>query len=106
MRCVAAFGSALEFRVPEGGMALWARADSAIDVAAWMQAGEREGVRFASAQPYDFHLRDCAFLRLGFSYHDEAELDEAARRMARAWISLRAARVAVTSTERGAARAA
>jgi GntR family transcriptional regulator/MocR family aminotransferase len=99
-------GGALEFRVPEGGLALWARADPAIDVTGWIQAGEREGVRFASAQPYDFHLRERAFLRLGFSYHDEAELDEAARRMARAWTSLRSARVAVTTSERGAARAA
>jgi len=99
-------GGALEFRVPEGGLAVWTRADPAIDVAAWMQAGEREGVRFASAQPYDFHLRERAFMRLGFGYHDEAELDEAARRMARALASSRPARVAVTTSERGAARAA
>ena len=98
---------------------LAARSNSVFPKAAWrygrastmrstsprgMQAGEREGVRFVSARPLRFPQRECAFLRLGFSYHDEAELDEAARRMARAWISLRAARVAVTSTERGAAR--
>jgi GntR family transcriptional regulator/MocR family aminotransferase len=77
-------GSALDFRVPPGGTALWARADDAIDVVAWIEAGEREGVRFASARAYDFAQCDERFMRLGFSYHDEAELDEAVRRMARA----------------------
>jgi DNA-binding transcriptional MocR family regulator len=32
----------------------------------------------------DFAGRDLLFLRLGFTYHDEEELAEAARRMARA----------------------
>jgi GntR family transcriptional regulator/MocR family aminotransferase len=77
-------GGALEFRVPPGGTALWARADEAIGMSAWIEAGEREGVRFASARAYDFAQREEKFMRLGFSYHDEAELDEAARRMARA----------------------
>jgi GntR family transcriptional regulator/MocR family aminotransferase len=77
-------GGALEFRVPPGGTALWARADEVIGMSAWIEAGEREGVRFASARAYDFAQREEKFMRLGFSYHDEAELDEAARRMARA----------------------
>ena len=76
-------GGALEFRVPEGGMAIWARADASIDVDAWVAEGERAGVRFASARSYDIEQRESQFMRLGFSYHDEAELDEAARRMAR-----------------------
>ncbi|MGH8163448.1 MAG: hypothetical protein ACREP1_03835, partial [Rhodanobacteraceae bacterium] len=33
------------------------------------------------------------FLRLGFSYHDSAELDEAVRRMARALIRTRSSKV-------------
>jgi len=77
-------GHAIDFRVPDGGMALWVHVDDAIDVAAWVQAGERDGVRFASAQACDFFQREQAFVRLGFSYHDEAELDEAVQRMARA----------------------
>jgi GntR family transcriptional regulator/MocR family aminotransferase len=83
-------GGALEFRVPDGGMALWARADASIDVDAWVAAGERAGVRFASARPYDVEDRERRFMRLGFSYHDEAELDEATRRMARSLGTLRA----------------
>jgi hypothetical protein len=47
------FADALEFRVPEGGMALWLRADESINVADWVQAGEREGVSFDGGQCYD-----------------------------------------------------
>jgi GntR family transcriptional regulator/MocR family aminotransferase len=89
-------GGALDFHVPEGGMALWARADDAIDVDAWVEEGERAGVRFASARPYDLQQRERQFLRLGFSYHDEAELDEATRRMASALAATR--RKATTNT--------
>jgi len=100
-------GGALEFRVPAGGMALWARADDAIDVAAWSAAGEREGVRFVCAQSYDFEQRDQRFLRLGFSYHDAAELDEAVRRMAKSLASLRASRpTRASAAPSGSARAA
>jgi GntR family transcriptional regulator/MocR family aminotransferase len=99
-------GGALDFRVPDGGMALWARADDAIDVAAWSLAGEREGVRFVSAQAYDFEQRDAAHLRLGFSYHDAAELDEAVRRMARALASLGSTRSRATVASARSARAA
>ena len=82
-------GSALDFRLPEGGMALWARADPGIDVPAWSDAGERAGVHFQGARAYDYFGREQPFLRLGFSYHDEAELDEAVQRMARALATLR-----------------
>jgi len=77
-------GTALTFRVPDGGMALWARADDAIDLPGWERAGEREGVFFHNARPYDFGQREQPFMRLAFSCLDEAELGEAVRRMARA----------------------
>ena len=77
-------GSALEFRVPEGGMALWARADDDIDVPEWSRGGEREGVVFSDARRFDFRQRAQPFIRLAFTYHDEAELEEAVRRMKRA----------------------
>ena len=77
-------GSALQFEVPDGGMAIWARADDAIDVSAWARAGEREGVMFSGSRDYDFFHRPQPFLRLGFTYHDESELQEAVRRMSRA----------------------
>jgi len=85
-------GGALSFRLPEGGMALWARADEGINVPAWTAAGQREGVLFQDARGYDFFNREQPFMRLGFSYHDESELREAAARMARALSSTRALR--------------
>jgi len=77
-------GDALQFRVPEGGMALWARVASGIDIAGWARAGEKLGVFFRGAGMFDFFERPRPFLRLGFTYHNEAELAEAASRMARA----------------------
>jgi GntR family transcriptional regulator/MocR family aminotransferase len=90
-------GGALSFRVPEGGMALWARADDGIDLAGWQRAGERENVLFHSAQRYDLLQREQPFMRLAFSYLDEAELTEAARRMARALTRARTTQLAVTA---------
>ncbi len=77
-------GDAVRFRSPEGGPGLWATADEGIDVARWSRDAEREGVRFFDAARYDIRQRPGPHLRLGFSYHDAAELDEAVRRMARA----------------------
>ena len=87
-------GSALHFDVPEGGMALWARADAAIDMAAWEGAGTREGVLFHNAKPYHFGQREQRCMRLAFSSLDEAELSEAVRRMARALTRARTALLA------------
>jgi GntR family transcriptional regulator/MocR family aminotransferase len=77
-------GSALAFRIPDGGMAIWAQADETIDLAGWQHAGEREGVLFTTAQAYDLMQREQPFMRLPFSYLDEDELNEAVRRMAHA----------------------
>lgn len=74
-------GDALHFRVPDGGMALWARVDDGIDVPGWQRAAERQGVIFHDATAYDFEQRPQPFLRLGFCYLDENELGEAVRRM-------------------------
>lgn len=101
-------GSALDFRVPEGGMAIWARADASIDVDAWVAEGEHTGVRFASARMYDIEQRERQFMRLGFSYHDEAELDDAVRRMSRALAATHSpsANPSTTTTHLATSRAA
>jgi GntR family transcriptional regulator / MocR family aminotransferase len=77
-------GGALRFRVPEGGMGLWAHVDDAIDLSAWIREGAKGGVQLLHGNRYDFQQREQPYLRLGFSYLDENELDEAVRRMARA----------------------
>lgn len=77
-------GNALEFKIPDGGMAIWARAAEGIDVPVWAQAGVREGVLFGDANHCHFAHDDRAHLRLGFSYHDEDEIAEGVKRMAKA----------------------
>ena len=77
-------GGALSVRVPQGGMALWARVADGIDLPAWERAGESLGVLFRGAGMFDFAERPRPFLRLGFTYHDESELRESVSRMARA----------------------
>ena len=82
-------GSAVDFRLADGGLGLWVRVDAAIDVAAWTRACAHAGVEFADSARYDFAQSAIPFLRLGFSYQNERELDEAVRRMA---LALRASR--------------
>jgi GntR family transcriptional regulator/MocR family aminotransferase len=77
-------GGVLGFHVPDGGMALWAALRAEIDLPRWERAGEELGVIFRGARIFDFRGQEQPFLRLGFTYHDEPELDEAAARMARA----------------------
>ena len=74
----------LTFQVPDGGMALWARIAQGIDLARWERSGEELGVIFRGARMFDVLGDEQPFLRLGFTYHDESELDDAAARMARA----------------------
>jgi GntR family transcriptional regulator/MocR family aminotransferase len=47
-------GGVLSFRVPDGGMALWARIDTEVDLPRWERAGEELGVLFRGAGM--FHL--------------------------------------------------
>ncbi|MEP6574509.1 MAG: PLP-dependent aminotransferase family protein [Gemmatimonadota bacterium] len=77
-------GGAIECEVPSGGMALWARVSAGIEVDQWAGAGLTAGVAFRSGRLYDFADQPQPFTRLGFTYHNEEELGEAVRRMARA----------------------
>jgi GntR family transcriptional regulator / MocR family aminotransferase len=77
-------GGRIDFRVPEGGMALWVRVDDSINVSHWARACARGGVMFDTARRYDLLQRELPYVRLGFTQRDEAELREAVRRMARA----------------------
>lgn len=93
-------GAALDFAVPDGGMAIWARAAGDIDATAWQRAGEREGVIFQTAQRYAFDLGEQSCMRLAFSLLDEEELAEAACRMARALTRVRTSRLPMIEVER------
>ncbi len=77
-------GDAVDFHVPAGGMALWARVAPDIDVEAWAERGLRHGVAFVSGRYYDFQGHALQAMRLGFSPLEAVELDQAVRRMAAA----------------------
>lgn len=80
----AELGSVLEVEHPSGGMALWVRVAPGIDLEAWSGQARACGVAFRPGRIYDFHGACRSAARLGFTFHDEAELAEAARRMAEA----------------------
>ena len=75
---------ALSFAVPAGGMALWARVAPGIDAISWHRRARQAGVLFQSGADFSFDGRPLPYLRLGFGGCTEPELDQAARRLARA----------------------
>jgi GntR family transcriptional regulator/MocR family aminotransferase len=79
----------LEFDVPQGGLAVWARVDPSIDVPRWREACEREGVLIGDARNFDYTNTGAEYLRLAFGFHNAEELEEAVRRMATALQTLR-----------------
>ncbi|WP_437289406.1 PLP-dependent aminotransferase family protein [Sorangium sp. So ce406] len=80
----ARLGHALDFRVPAGGMALWARVDAAIDADAWAERALARKVAFSAGRRYAFDGKRRPFLRLGFAALDEGEIREAVERMVKA----------------------
>ncbi|MEM6997153.1 MAG: PLP-dependent aminotransferase family protein, partial [Myxococcota bacterium] len=77
-------GGALSFRVPAGGMALWADVDPSIDVDAWASAARARGVLVGTGQKFALDGKPCPHLRLGFARHEPAELREAIRTLTKA----------------------
>jgi GntR family transcriptional regulator/MocR family aminotransferase len=76
----ARFGGRIEFQLPAGGMALWARFD--LDVDRLAQASFEKGVFFYPGRRFAFDGKSRPFARLGFAALTEPELREAVRRMA------------------------
>ena len=71
----------LAFRLPHGGMAVWVRAPSGTDVAAWAARALAAGVAFQPGQQFALTGRVPHHARLGFAACTERELVEAVRRM-------------------------
>ncbi len=84
---LARFLPALQFKRPEGGMAIWARAPG-IDTDEWASRSLGEGVSFQSASHFAVGGMPLDFVRLGFAACTQAQLAEAAQGMARALTSL------------------
>jgi GntR family transcriptional regulator/MocR family aminotransferase len=72
----------LTFTPPHGGMAVWARAPSGVDVAAWAERAFAAGVAFQPGQRFAVTGRVPHHARIGFAACTEHELVEAVRRMA------------------------
>ncbi len=70
------FGERLRFRVPAGGLALWAKAPG-VDVNAWASESLARGVSVRAARDFAFDGKSRPFLRIGFGRANEAELFEA-----------------------------
>jgi len=86
------FGDALAFRVPSGGMAIWAEAHG-IDCERWAEEALRRGVIIHPAKRFAFDGRPRPCVRLGFAALDERELLAAVRRLQEARRNLRAGSV-------------
>jgi GntR family transcriptional regulator/MocR family aminotransferase len=74
-------GAALTFEVPNGGMALWARAAPDIDAEAWAARAEAKGVVFQTEQQFRWDGQIGCHLRIGYAALSEAELTRAVRRL-------------------------
>jgi GntR family transcriptional regulator/MocR family aminotransferase len=79
------FGDRLNYKVPNGGMALWARATERKDVDAWLQRALKQGVAFQPASYFAFDDRNRSYLRLGYACLNEREIAEAIKRLDRSW---------------------
>ncbi|CAN5708378.1 PLP-dependent aminotransferase family protein [soil metagenome] len=84
-----AFGDALEWTVPSGGMALWAKTQSgvseSIDVDRWCADALARGVLVQPGRGFRFHRGADPHVRLGFARLEEAELREAVSILHRAF---------------------
>ncbi len=74
-------GDRLSFDVPAGGIALWVRADEALDVDEWALSARERGVVVVTGRKYALDGHSQPFLRLGFASLDNRELQEGVRRL-------------------------
>jgi GntR family transcriptional regulator/MocR family aminotransferase len=72
---------ALAFAVPAGGMAVWAHAPG-IDTDAWVQRALERGVAMQAGRRFQFDGSASEHVRIGFAACNDAELQEAVRRLA------------------------
>jgi GntR family transcriptional regulator/MocR family aminotransferase len=77
-------GGAVEFRIPNGGMALWVKFTFPVDTEAWGRRSLERGVWWYTGKRYAFEQRPIPFARFSFAWLNERELPEAVRRLAAA----------------------
>jgi GntR family transcriptional regulator/MocR family aminotransferase len=80
----ARLGDAVEFLLPQGGLALWVNFAPKIDVTALAARGVRHGVGITPGQAFATNQHKTNGARLGFGSLDEMELFAAVERLAKA----------------------
>lgn len=78
-------GSRLSFKVPAGGLAVFARVEGGVSASLWAARAKEHNVLVIDAKPLFFDGRSRPFLRLGFARHREDELVEGVKRLLKAW---------------------
>jgi GntR family transcriptional regulator/MocR family aminotransferase len=84
----ARLGGALSFRVPDGGLGLWARLTCGVSAEAWTEAALARRLIVHPASRFRFDGARAPYLRLGYSPHDAKELKHAVTRLERALADL------------------
>jgi GntR family transcriptional regulator/MocR family aminotransferase len=105
-------GDALTFRVPPGGMSLWARAAAGIDADQWCATAAARGVGFVPGRAYVLPEDQQAIarwgnhLRLGYGRYEPRRLEEAVARLAAGLRDVRAVAAPGRRAARRTSRAA
>jgi GntR family transcriptional regulator/MocR family aminotransferase len=79
----------LQFDLPDGGLAVWARLAPPVDVLRLVEAARRERLQLLPGSGFSLSGRDVQAVRLGFASLDEAELRRAVQRLSAALHKLR-----------------
>jgi GntR family transcriptional regulator/MocR family aminotransferase len=79
------FGSAIDFELPDGGLAFWVRFAENVDVGELVLSAARHGVKILPGATYSMSGEPTSGLRLGFASLNERELTEAVSRLASSW---------------------
>ena len=78
------FGDEAAFTVAPGGMALWVRFRTVLDMDAWSRRSIERGVFWYTGRRYAFDGQQTPCVRFSFAWLNERELPEAVKRMAAA----------------------
>ena len=71
------FGVQIQFDIPTGGMAIWARFDPAINLSDLSRKAEKDGLYFSDGAIYRQASESMNGTRMGFASMNEEEIGEA-----------------------------
>lgn len=71
------FNESIEYKIPEGGLAVWSMFDKKIDLKKLSQAAEKQGLLIGNGLFYKNEVFDANGLRLGFASLNDSEIQQA-----------------------------